>query len=197
MNTQRRIHKTTKETDKDFYQTNPYMVLALKEWLIENGFSNEVTILDPCCGQKVIGDGLRDTFPNIIEIDKFPEEGESIDFMDYEPDRKVDIVIMNSPYSNKYNFINRAMEMADHVFSLLPLNVSNYNMFHREFEDIHEFVGKLQMAPKMFLDQTTDFRPGGTAQYCFYYWKKDKHTTDYSKTWYKDLIKIKEREENK
>ena len=55
---------------------------------IENAFSNELTILDPCCGNKVIGDGLRDTFPNIIEIDKFAEGCDNIDFMDYEPDRK-------------------------------------------------------------------------------------------------------------
>jgi len=196
MNTQRRIHKPTKETEKDFYQTNPYMVLALKEWLIENKFASDLTFLDPCCGDRVIGNGLRDFYSNIVEIDKFPDEGVEIDFMEYTPNRKVDVIVENVPYSNKYNFINRSIEMADHVFSLLPLNVSNYNMFHREFEAIPEFVGKLQLAPKMFLDQTTDFRPGGTAQYCFYYWSK-LNNTNYSKTWYKDLVKIKEREENK
>ena len=90
------------------------------------------------------------------------------------------------------------MEIADYVFSLLPLNVSNYNMFSREFEDIEEFVGKVQMSPKMFLDQTTDFKAGGTAQYCWYIWSKNtSENLNYSKTWYKDLRVIKEREENK
>ena len=191
MNTIRRTHKPSKETEKDFYQTHPLMVVALKEWLIDNDFSKDMTILDPCCGEKVIGNELRAYFNNIIEIDKFPKEGEGIDFMQYIPDRKIDICISNVPYSNKYNFINKQMEIANYVFSLFPLNISNYNMFHREFEDMPEFVGKLQMAPKMFLSQTTEFNASGTAQYCWYMWDKNNNT-DFSKTWYKDLRVIKE-----
>ena len=191
-----RIHKATKETIKDFYQTNPYMVIALKEWLIENEFKSYSHILDPCCGERVIGNGLRDYFPNITEIDKFADGCRNIDFMEYESKTNIDIIVENVPYSNKYNFINKSIELADYVFSLLPLNISNYNMFFKEYENIPEFIGKIQMSPKMFLDQTTDFKAGGTAQYCWYVWSKLNDTPD-SKTWYKDLRVIKEREENK
>lgn len=193
----RRTYKSTKETEKDYYQTNPYMIEALKEWLIEEGLvEEELTVVDPCCGEKVIGKGLIDIFPNIVQFDKFAENCYREDFMEYNPKYKVDIIVFNPPYSNKYNFINKAMEISDKVFCLLPLNVSNYNMFHREFEDIPEFVGKILMAPKMFLDQTTDFRTGGTSQYAWYMWSKN-NSTNYSLTWYKDLVKIKEEMENK
>lgn len=195
MNTIRRTYKSAKETEKDYYQTNPYMVLALKEWMLENGFNPNSKILDPCCGEGVIANTLNKYFYDVTFYDKFHKIPEyRRDFLNEV--NHPDIIVMNPPYSNKYTFIELAMGLADYVFCLLPLNVSNYNMFHRDFEDIPEFVGKIQMTPKMFLDQTTDFKPGGTAAYTWYVWS-NKENSSYSKTWYKDLIKIKERYNDK
>ena len=192
MNTIRRTYKDRKETEKDYYQTNPYMVMALREWMGEADFPQHVSIIDPCCGNKVIGDNLRPYYSNIDEFDKFSDNMEPTDFLTHDFKKHYDITIANPPYSSKYNFIKKALEVSTEVFILLPLNTSNYNLFHRDFEDIPEFVGKLQMAPKMFLDQTTDWNPGGTAQYCWYYWS-NKSNTNHSKVWYKDLKVIKER----
>lgn len=179
----RRIKKSDLKNKKDFYQTNPYMVKALRFWLTENGFNENLSFLDPCTGKGVICRGLYEKFVNIKKFDKFMGNIR-INFLTHT--KKYDVVVMNPPYSAKYKFIDHARKHSNIVICLLPLNISNYNMFHRQYEDIPEFVGKIQMAPKMFLDETTTFKAGGTAQYCWYIWDKNNNT-DYSKTWYYDL----------
>lgn len=183
MNTIRRTKKTAKRNEKDFYQTNPLMVKVLLNWM--NNTPLKSSILDPCCGKGVISEGLKTRFKNVTAFDKF--EGETkIDFL--EMNTNFDVIVMNPPYSDKYRFIDHARKLAESVFCLLPLNISNYNMFHREYEDIPEFLGKIVMAPKMFLNETTEFRAGGTASYAWYYWERENNT-DYSKNWYDDLRK--------
>ena len=162
MNTIRRTEKTALKKKKDFYQTNPLMVTSLINYLKQNKFRRSLKVLDPCEGQGVISKGLNTYFKKVSASDLYNDD--NIDFL--ETEEKYNIIVMNPPYSAKYKFIDHARKHARYVFCLLPLNVSNYNMFHRQYEDIPEFVGKLQMAPKMFLDETIDFKPGGTTQYC-------------------------------
>jgi hypothetical protein len=184
MNTIRRTKKSDLKKQKDFYQTNPLMVKVLTDWLKVNQ-NGAINILDPCAGKGVIRRGLLSYFLKVNYMDKFSGKKRG-NFLNH--NKLYDMIIMNPPYSAKYKFIDHARKQAKHVFCLLPLNISNYNMFHREYEDIPEFVGKIQMAPKMFLDETTEFKAGGTAQYCWYIWDGTNNTS-YSKTWYSDLRK--------
>ena len=179
----RRVQKSKEENIKDYYQTNPYMVKALNELFADMNVSTESKVIDPCEGKKVIKRGLKSYFKNVKGFDLF--EGDSpVDFL--ETKERCDIIVMNPPYSNKYKFIDHALELADKVCCLLPLNISNYNMFFKEYENTETFQGKLQMSPKMFLNETTEFKAGGTSQYCWYIWDKNNKTKN-SLTWYKDL----------
>lgn len=183
MNTIRRTEKSEIEKDKDFYQTHPTMVKALISWL--NNSSPELRVLDPCCGKGVIYKELETLFRNVTHFDKYLGDNK-LDFLEHK--ENYDLIIMNPPYSNKnvYRFIDHARKLASSVFCLLPINQSNYNMFHNDYEDIPEFVGKIKMTPKMFLHEGIEFKTGGTASYAWYYWNKDNNT-DYSKTWYYNL----------
>lgn len=180
-----RKSKTIESKKADFYQTNPLMSKVLIDWFKENEFNTSLGILDPCCGKHSITNELNKYFNNVSYFDKF-EGDNKLDYL--EEIISTNIIVMNPPYSTKYDFINKARTEANYVFCLLPLNISNYNMFHREYEDIPEFMGKIQMAPKMFLDETIDFKAGGNSQYCWYIWH-DSNNTKYSKTWYYDLKK--------
>ena len=180
----RRTRKTAIQNEKDFYQTHPLMVAALVWWFKETQDKTEnLKVLDPCSGKNVIYRGLLKHFINVTKFDKFsgfPRRN----FLTH--NKKYDIIICNPPYSAKYKFINHARELATHVFVLLPLNISNYNMFHDNYQDIPEFVGKIVMTPKMFLSQSTEFKPGGTSAYAWYYWSSDNSTKG-SREWYYNL----------
>ena len=178
-----RRSKTTKNKKADFYQTNPFMSKILIDWLKENKFDPSLKVVDPCCGKHSITNELNKYFGAVSYFDKFQGDNK-LDYL--EEIISTNIIVMNPPYSAKYAFIDKARQDADYVFCLLPLNISNYNMFHREYEDIPNFVGKIQMAPKMFLDETLDFKAGGNSQYCWYIWH-GKNNTNYSTTWYYDL----------
>lgn len=182
-----RTKKSDLMNEKDFYQTYPGCTYALLDVLKSIGFSSGLATLDPCCGKESITRILKEYFTDVEAIDKF--EGDTRqDFLEYSGEK--DLIVMNPPYSNKYEFINYARSIARNVLCLLPLNTSNYNMFHREYEDDPEFVGKIQMAPKIFLHDGLEFKPGGTTQYAWYYWKRG-NDTETSLTWYRDLKKIK------
>lgn len=184
--------KSDIENKKDFYQTNPYMMEALLNWFKEQKYDRSLKVLDPCCGEGVISEALKKYFYNVKSYDKYTGSLKK-DFLTEL--NSYDLIVFNPPYSAKYDFINHARNIATEVLCLLPLNISNYNMFHRDYEDVTQFVGKLQMAPKMFLDETRDYRPGGNSQYCWYQWNKN-NATNYSLTWYDDLLKYKNKSEN-
>jgi hypothetical protein len=187
----RRTEKTLEEDEKDFYQTNPYMVQALYPHIRH---LQGRLIVDPCCGEGVIVNGLRDAGHLAIGFDKFLGDNR-IDYLNWVPDSS-HIIVMNPPYSSKYLFMDKAIREADEVYCLLPLNISNYNMMFKKYEDIPEFIGKIQMSPKMILHKGIEFHAGGTSQYCWYIWKK-YNNTKYSYTWYEDLRKLKSMEESR
>jgi len=187
----RRIRKSKESNEKDFYQTYPGCTHALIEVLEPIGMTRGLEALDPCCGRRAITNVLETYFTDIDAFDKF-EGDNNQDFLEYEKEK--DIIIMNPPYSRKYEFIDHAMDISRIVICLLPLNISNYNMFHAEYENVPEFVGKVLMTPKIFLHDGTEMKSGGTSAYAWYIWKKD-NKTDTSLTWYKDLREIKARQE--
>lgn len=172
---------------KDFYQTNPYMVAVLVDWCKEQNFPRDWRVLDPCCGEGVISEGLKEYFYNVEAYDKYTGENKK-DFL--EEKREFDLIVHNTPFSAKYEFIQHSWKLAQHVITLLPLNWNNYNCAHRDYLDRLDFVGMIQMAPKMFLDETTDFKSGGNSQYDWLYWNRENNTRT-SLTWYYDLLKYK------
>lgn len=185
MNTIRRIKKSKKENEKDFYQTHPTMVKVLKDWLLNTGIYADSKFLDPCCGNGVIYKNLIDTFYNMTYFDKYMGHKRG----NFQLHKKYyNVTVMNPPYSDKriYKFIDHARKHSDVVICLLPLNVSNYNLFHENYQNTPEFVGKIVMTPKMFLGKTTEFKPGGTASYAWYIWDH-KNYTNSSKEWYYNL----------
>lgn len=96
--------KESERPENDFYET-PY---ACTEVLIPtlSGIDRESIILDPCCGNKRIGDVLRKYgFNNITERDLTG----GYDFLDEMIKKKFyDIVIMNPPFKLFDEFVNQA-----------------------------------------------------------------------------------------
>lgn len=181
----RRIkNKTTKEENKDFYQTHPTMVRVLVTWLKERQVSEHLRILDPCCGKGKIWKNLLDYFYNINYIDRFLGRRKRSFYLH---NKKYDMIIMNPPYSKqKYRFIKKAWFQARYTLALLPYNTSNYNMFHNEFMDTPWFLGKIVMTPKVMLHEGDDLKYGGTTAYAWYIWDTEA-TTNTSLEWYYNL----------
>ena len=181
------IRRTNPGTERDYYQTHPSMVECLAQWMLERGYDSNEVYCDPCCGNGVIRDGLKKHLKNIVGFDKYVGE-QRIDYLKH--DKYYDIIVMNPPYSGKrvYSFLNHAIANAGMVFCLLPLNIANYNVFHKKYMARPDFLGKILMTPKLFLSETTEFKPGGTASYCWFIWRPGiGMETGYSAEWYRDL----------
>ena len=144
-----RIDKTKAENIKDFYQTPTECTLALIDWLKEDPcMKPEARILDPCCGEGAISNELKKQFPNITEFDLYDEDN-PMDFFDYQ--EKSDMIIMNPPYSNKYEFLKRAFKLAKVTIAILPMQIANYNMFHRDYLNIPSYTGRILLTPKIMM----------------------------------------------
>ena len=156
-----RIKKPDQLKVQDFYQTHPFMVKCLCD-----NFDIQGTVLDPCAGGGIIADNLS---TNVEEMDLFPKLDRIVekDFLSSE-NNSYDYIVMNPPYSNKYAFILKALEVAQVVFVLLPLDVSNYNLFHREYLNTKQYRGRLLMTPKVMLHSGVEMKKGGNSSYAWY-----------------------------
>lgn len=110
--------KESERPKNDFYET-PY---ACTEVLIPTlaGVDRESIILDPCCGNKRIGDVLRKYgFHNIIERDIMG----GYDFLDEMIKKKFyDIVIMNPPFKLFDEFVNQAKYISNYTIVIGKLD---------------------------------------------------------------------------
>lgn len=110
--------KELERPKNDFYET-PY---ACTEVLIPTlaGVDRESIILDPCCGNKRIGDVLRKYgFHNIIERDIMG----GYDFLDEMIKKKFyDIVIMNPPFKLFDEFVNQAKYISNYTIVIGKLD---------------------------------------------------------------------------
>lgn len=181
--------KSELENKKDFYQTPPACTRALIDF-----FKNDIklnpnlSVLDPCAGELAITKELEKFFPQVDVMDKYMDySGE--DFL--KTDKSWDIIIANVPYSDKYNFLNKALEVGEKVFAILPQQINNYNVFHKEYMDRPDFVGKLVMTPKIMMHEGQKIVKGGTSSYAWFFWDKH-HDRNYSLEWYKNLDNFKE-----
>lgn len=191
-----RTVRTAKPKDlkaKDFYQTHPAMVQSLcNKYLCY--VDRDKSILDPCSGNGVIKKVLRKNgFTGLIaqvDIEKKDDPRViELDFFEYmqEINHKVDIIVMNPPYSNKYAFIDEALNVARDVFVLLPLDVSNYNHFHKNYLDTKEYKGRLLMTPKMMLHEGLEPKFGGNTSYAWYHFSNSNSFTNVKTEIYDDL----------
>lgn len=165
----------------DFYVTPFPFVRAL----ISNIDLSGKTILDPCCGTGVIGKvleefGLPYTGKDIITGDDFFNEKGSYD-----------VIICNPPYSIKDDFLKKAFTVAERVYAILPMNVANYNSFHRDFMDIPSFYRKMLLTPKAFMstEETETPKRGGISSYGWFTWFQ-KWEQDFSYEEYSDWTKF-------
>ena len=180
-----------KEKKQDFVQTNPRMAQALIEWFEDRGISEHLSVCDPCSGKNVISDALKKHFYNVTFFDLFFGRKKR-NFLLH--NGNYDILVMNCPYSDKYNFIKKAWERATTVIALFPLHISSYNDFIENYQDIPEYVGIVKMTPKLKLHEGTKDIRSGTATYAWYIWDK-RNNTDFSKTWIKNLFKLRDYKE--
>ena len=171
---------------KDFFQTPPACTRVLLNFLLEHHIKNDINILDPCCGDGAIYNVLQTYFKNIIGYDLFPEiTNQPKNFLKDNDTR--DLIIMNPPYSNKYNFIKHAVKISTNVFCLLPMQTVNYNMVHRDYMCPRNFIGKIIMTPKIMLHEGTEIIKGGVSSYAWFWWSKNERKESYSKEWYANL----------
>ena len=93
----------------DFYET-PYSLTRMlleKEKLVGS-------ILEPACGSGAIVRILKEEYNNITYYDK------EVDFL--KETRHFDTIVTNPPFSLAYEFIQKAKQVSDVFYFLLPLN---------------------------------------------------------------------------
>ena len=160
-------HAKEKRNKNDEYITPPSMVGQLLE-REKFDFAND-TFLEPCCDARHI------TIPRVlwkhgaknVEVNIYEETGKS--FLDWDEDKKVDIVISNTPYGNKNTiaFINKAKKIAKKkVVLLYPLTTLNgKERFEKVWSDtdfpltrIYQFIRFANL--KNTLDDTGNYEAG-------------------------------------
>lgn len=172
-----RKEKSEMENKKDFYQT-PYclteaLVDGLKDIkLIGDYFCDVSAVLDPCAGEGAIGAVLKTYFRNVKEYDLYSEYQENKDFLG--ETGKYQMVVMNPPYSQKNQFIEHALKIAQFVVVVMPENVVNYTKMNEQFFDKDEYIGKIKTYPKFFMNENLDsIKFGGMSTYSWYIWTND------------------------
>lgn len=150
----------------DYYITPWQCVQALID---KTDIPKDSIILDPCAGTGVIGKVLkRNGYCNILEEDII----EGNDFLQREEESVFDYIIANPPYSIKNAFIDKAIKIAHNVIMILPANVINYNEFQEKYLDIPNYMGRLLMRPKFFMEEEEREIPklGGVSSYAWFWW---------------------------
>lgn len=108
--------------DTQFYPT-PLTVLRETDHFIPFDADDHITILDPSAGQGAILDYLREEFPNAelyaveinpLHIGGLREKGYKTickDFMEYHPDIRFDLIVMNPPFDEGIQHIMHAYDL--------------------------------------------------------------------------------------
>jgi len=153
----------------DYYVTPWQCVQALIDSYFPFTMDRSISIFDPACGDKVIGNVFRGNgFNNIVEEDLLLGQ----DFLERNEEEKFDFVITNPPYSIKNKFIEKALKISKATIFILPANVINYNEFQEKYLDIKEYFGRVLMRPKFFMDDKKQNIPklGGISAYAWFMW---------------------------
>lgn len=178
-----------KSSSSDLFRTPVEMLVPL---VMATQNRKHVKILDPCEGDGRIKRALMAPSRSVIGFDLEPDYGVSVDFLKHQG--RYDMIIGNPPFSLKKEFITHALELAGTVIFLLPMSVVSYNEFHREFLDRPEYVGRILMTPKLFLNEAGTWKPGGINSYAWFFWDKS-HSSRGSFEFYFDLRKVRRNNE--
>lgn len=115
----------------DFYQTPKSLVNMLlldedflqqfhkvsKKAFLEN---RKIVILEPACGKGAIS-GLLKQLPN-VEVIEHDINIDNVDFLFYQPEKHIDMIITNPPFSIFDNFVNKAKSISDIVWFIGKTN---------------------------------------------------------------------------
>lgn len=171
----RRDKDKIKFKKQDFYQTPKKATEILLEHLKQYqslDFKN-TSVLDPCAGKLAITDVLCKYFDKdmVTYFDLFPQDKSiPVDFMEYSMQH--DLIIMNPPYSQKKQFIEHGIEVANEVYAFLPNQVTNYIDFTEGFLDSDRYNGKVTVYPKMILNETLIPVQGGMTSYSWFHFTR-------------------------
>lgn len=134
---------------RDFYPTPYNITLALINHPFMSPFFKK-TAFEPCFGEGHISRVLLRTgfAKHVIERDMFVqnEEGKTYDFLSDEPPpyEEFDYIITNPPYgNNKYDFLQRCIDLDKPAFLLLPMQTfysARFNEMKGDFRGKMDFI---------------------------------------------------------
>lgn len=113
--------KISESPENDFYQTPKCVTWELiNNYLSKEVQDTNVKILDPCCGKYAIGHELSKvgSYHNLTEKDLVYGD----DFLKNTDSEKYDLVVMNPPFKDFDDFVNKAKEKVDIICSIGRLN---------------------------------------------------------------------------
>jgi len=163
-------NKDNKRADSDFYQTPTSLVNEYFKYKLE--MLQGKTILDPCCGENAIGKALHSLDPTLNIVEKDLRYGE--DF--FNETNHYDIIIANTPFQKSTNWIEKAYEVADTIFFILPLSHLQGN--ERYQKDTYRYLKDVAIFTR-FVMYENEIRPDGLFN-CgmmatgWFYFSKDK-----------------------
>lgn len=155
------------EAKSDLYRSPHKAIVPVKMALSHVRNSR---ILDPCEGDGRIKNALRSPTNSVIGFDKYPSHGVPVDFLQHKG--QYDYIVGNPPFSLKGPFIDHSLELSRYVIYILPMGAVSYNYFHRNYLDRPEYMGRLLMTPKFFMNAAGTFIPGGTDSYAWFFWDR-------------------------
>lgn len=108
--------KAEDRPEGDFYATPRSLMWVAKD-LFEREFSKKAKILDPCCGNGVMGQELSKFGFKVSENDLYHDGVDYLSQFWYEPQ-----VVMNPPFSQWDAFVDKAKGHASRIFVIGRLN---------------------------------------------------------------------------
>jgi len=171
----------TSKCEKQFFQTLPEQVDALLLWLKYNNFEAPLKILDAGSGKGRIANKFKTAGYNVTTIDKHFEADIKGDFLKHNFKDRFNIVVSNPPYisrdKTKYQFIDKALEIADTVIFFFPLQMLNYIYFCENYLDKENYIGRLTLYPKVILNPEGKLKQGGNTGYGWFIFGRIKNSS--------------------
>lgn len=138
---------TTQSKGYDRCQTPPYAIQPLIPHL-----PHHITVWEPAAGEGYLANAIRPYVENVIATDILTEQN----FFEYEPE-DYDVIITNPPYSIKYQWLERCIDLCiyqNKAFALLvPLETLGAARAQKLLKKINTKV--------ILMDKRTDFKIGG------------------------------------
>jgi len=172
----------TSKCEKQFFQTLPEQVDALCAFLLKSHFHKDISILDVGSGKGRIKEGLIcNGFNNVKTNDLYFDSDFKGDFLKYDFNEvtEFNLVVSNPPYlsrdKQKYQFIDKALEISVNAIFLFPLQMLNYIYFCENYLDTNKYRGRLTLYPKVILNSEGKLIQGGNTGYGWFWFSRDRY----------------------